>query len=146
MLLTKQFLKKAILRSSKNIKNTRPKIPLILSPAFAEIKNTRPKIPLETGNHFDLSRGTTQLAFEKTPLVRLQQALCLYAATTENPISEKPFQVFGSEGMGLLNLPAAGIPPSPTLLMRRVRPSSSQPFVPYEIVSILPASALFVNR
>ena len=64
-------------------------------------KKTRPKISLETGNRFDLSRGTTQLAFEKTPLVRLQQAFCLYAANTENPISETPFQVFGSEGMGL---------------------------------------------
>jgi len=79
--LSKQFIKRAILRSSKKEK-------------------TRPKIPLETGNHFDLSRGTTQLAFVKTPLVRLQQAFCLYAATTENPISETPFQVFGSEGMG----------------------------------------------
>ena len=111
-----------------------------------KIKNTRPKIPLETGNRFDLSRGTTQLAFVKTPLVRLQQAFCLYAASTENPISETPFQVFGSEGMGLMKLPAAGISPSPTLFVRRVRPSSSQPFVLYEIIGILSAFAPFVNR
>jgi hypothetical protein len=45
------------------------------------------------------------LRFQKAPLIRLYQALCLYAAITESPtLVCSRFQAFGSEGMGLAEL------------------------------------------